>query len=493
VVAAVDLGSNSFHMIVARLQGGVLRVLDRHREMVRLADGLDERHLLSIDAQWRALACLRRFGQRLRELDSGNVRAVGTNTFRAADNTADFISQAEQALGHPIDIISGVEEARLIYLGVASSMKGSEGRRLVVDIGGGSTEVIIGQALEARQMNSFYMGCVSLSQRYFPGGKIREKRMLAAETAAKQELEPVEYQYRPAHWDEALGASGTIKAAASIAFENGWCTEEKTITRQALQQLRNALLEAGHVDNLKLKGLSEERKPVIPGGIAVLRAVFSVLGIDTMRVASGALREGLLHDLVGRMHHEDVREQSVQALATRCGVDAAQAGRVQETAALLLGKVAGEWKLRDEELGRMLHWAAALHECGMMVAYNQYHKHGEYIIRNATLGGFSQQEQLLLAMLVRAHRRRFPVEDISKLPARWGKQATRLAILLRLAVTLNRGRSDAQLPDFRVSAGKTRITMKIPESWIDFHPLTKADLALEADYLAAIGYRLTYT
>ena len=492
IVAAVDLGSNSFHMIVARLQEGVLRVVDRHREMVRLADGLDERNMLSIDAQWRALACLRRFGQRLRELDSGSVRAVGTNTFRAADNAAEFIGQAEQALGHPIDIISGVEEARLIYLGVARSMKGSEGRRLVVDIGGGSTELIIGQAQESQQMNSFYMGCVSLSQRFFPGSKISEKRMLAAETAAKQELEPFENRYRSAHWDEALGASGTIKAAAAIALENGWCDEEKTITRQALKQVRNALIEAGHVDNLKLRGLSEERKPVITGGVAVLRAVFSVLEVETMRIASGALREGLLYDLVGRLQHEDVRVQSVQALAARCGVDTAQAGRVRMTASLLHDMVAGDWKLRKEELEHMLEWSAALHECGMMVAYNQYHKHGEYIIQNANLDGFTQKEQQLLAVLVRAHRRRFPVEDIAALPERWQKQATRLAILLRIAFTLNRGRSDMQLPQFSVSAGKHRISLDIPESWLDFHPLTKADLASEADYLAAIGYKLSF-
>jgi exopolyphosphatase/guanosine-5'-triphosphate,3'-diphosphate pyrophosphatase len=405
----------------------------------------------------------------------------------------EFIGQAEQALGHPIDIISGMEEARLIYLGVASSMKGSDDRRLVVDIGGGSTELVIGQALETQQMNSFYMGCVSISQRFFPGGKITEKRMLAAELAAKQELEPVEYQYRSAHWEEALGASGRIKAAASIALENGWCDEERTVTRQALKQVRNALIEAGHVDSLKLKGLSDERKPVIPGGIAVLRAVFSVLKVETMRVASGALREGLLYDLVGRMQHEDVREKSVQALARRCGVDEAQAGRVCKTAMMLHGMVARAWKLQEEELEHMLGWSAMLHECGMMVAYNQYHKHGEYIIQNANLGGFSQQEQQLLAVLVRAHRRKFPQEDIIALPERWKKQAVRLAILLRIAVTLNRGRSDVQLPGFTVSVGKSKIDMNIPESWLDFHPLTKADLASEADYLATIGYKLRFT
>lgn len=491
VVAAVDLGSNSFHMIVARLEGGVLRIIDRHREMVRLADGLDDRQLLSIDAQWRALACLRRFGQRLRELDSGDVRAVGTNTFRAADNTAEFIGQAEQALGHPIDIISGMEEARLIYLGVARSQKGGDERRLVVDIGGGSTELILGQALEARQMNSFYMGCVSLSQRFFPDGEFSEKRMLRAETAAKQELEPVEYQYRPARWDIALGASGTIKATARIAFENGWCDEENTISKRALKQIRAALLAAGQLDRLKLKGLSDERKPVIAGGIAILRAIFSVLKIDSMRIAAGALREGLLHDLVGRIQHEDIREQSVQALATRSGVDEAQASRVRKTVLMLYDMAGDAWKLRDSSLVQMLAWSATLHECGMMVAYNQYHKHGDYIIRNANLYGFSQQEQQLLATLVRAHRRKFPRDDVRALPERWRKQATRLAILLRLAVTLNRSRSDVQLPEFNISVSKSVIMLDIQADWLDLHPLTKADLASEAEYLAAVGYKLT--
>ena len=461
VLAAIDLGSNSFHMVVARLEHGRLSVLDRIREMVRLGAGLDENGHLSQAAADRALDCLRRFRERLQSLNAESVRAVGTNTLRRARDRDAFLARASAALGHPIDVISGVEEARLVYLGAAHDLPADADERLVVDIGGGSTELILGHAMEAQQMNSFYMGCVSLSQRFFPGGKISEKRMLAAETAAKQELEPVEYQYRSAHWDEALGASGTIKAAASIALENGWCAEEKTITRQALKLVRKGLLEAGHVDNLKLKGLSDERQPVIPGGIAVLRAIFSVLGIDTMRVASGALREGLLHDLVGRMQHEDVRDQSVQALATRCGVDEAQAGRVQKTAALLRQMVARDWKLRDEELEHMLDWSAMLHECGMMVAYNQYHKHGEYIIHNANLGGFSQQEQQLLAVLVRAHRRKFPVDDINALPERWKKQATRLAILLRIAVTLNRGRSDVQLPEFKARVGKGKIEMNI--------------------------------
>ena len=490
MVAAVDLGSNSFHMIVARMENGALRVIDRHREMVRLADGLDNQHMLSDEARWRALGCLRRFGQRLRDLDSGDVRAVGTNTFRAADNAAEFLGQAEQALGHPIDIISGVEEARLIYNGVAHALKKQDERRLVVDIGGGSTELILGEGMEAQRMNSFYMGCVNMSQRYFSDGTINEQRMQLAETAAKQELEPVEHEYHEARWDRALGASGTVKMAARIAFENGWCEEQGVITKRALKQIRRSLIEAGHLDKLKLKGLVEQRLPVVCGGIAILRVVFSVLEIDEMRVSSGALREGLLHDLIGRLQHHDVRDHSVSLLASRCKVDQAQAERVRAMAMLLYEQAAPDWKLAEESLEQMLGWAAQLHECGMMVAYNQYHKHGAYVITNANMNGFSQQEQELLAVLVRAHRRKVPPGEFKAQPQRWAKQALRLAILLRIAVTLNRGRTDIGLSQLELKVGKNSIELILQSDWLDFHPLTKADLLTEAEYLTGIGYRL---
>ena len=490
IIAAVDLGSNSFHMVVARMENGVARIIDRHREMVRLADGLDSQHMLSSEASWRALGCLRRFGQRLRELDSEDVRAVGTNTFRAADNAAEFLEKAEQALEHPIDIISGVEEARLIYNGVARSLDGGDERRLVVDIGGGSTEIILGQGLEAQQMNSFYMGCVSMSKRYFGDGIITEQRMKQAETAARQELEPMGHIYHESKHDSALGSSGTAKAAACIAFENGWCEEQSVISKRALKQIRKTLIDAGHIDNIKLKGLTEQRTPVVCGGTAIMRAVFSVLGIDMMRVTAGALREGILYDLVGRLQHDDVRDHSVKSLAIRCNVDEAQANRVREIALLLYKMVAGSWKLDDESLEQMLGWAAHLHESGMMIAYNQYHKHGEYVIRNANLHGFSRQEQQLLAELVRAHRRKFPISEIRSLPQRWSKQALRLAILLRIAVTLNRSRTEIELPQIDASVRKNDLTLKVPADWLDFHPLTRADLASEADYLSAIGYGL---
>jgi exopolyphosphatase/guanosine-5'-triphosphate,3'-diphosphate pyrophosphatase len=478
-------------MIVARMEGGALRIIDRHREMVRLADGLDTQHMLSDEARWRALGCLRRFGQRLRDLHSRDVRAVGTNTFRAADNASEFLAQAEQALGHPIDIISGVEEARLIYDGVARSLKKLDERRLVIDIGGGSTELILGQGLAAQRMNSFYMGCVNMSRRYFDDGVIDEQRMQQAELAAKQELAPVVHEYHEARWDRALGASGTVKSAARIAFENGWCDEQGVISKRALKQIRKALIEAGHLDKITLKGLAEQRIPVVCGGIAILRAVFSVLAIDEMRVSTGALREGLLHDLVGRLQHHDVRDHSVSLLATRCNVDQEQAERVRAMAMKLYEQVAPDWKLAEESLAQMLGWAALLHECGMMVAYNQYHKHGAYMICHANMNGFSQQEQQLLAVLVRSHRRKVPLGEFKSQPQRWSKQSLRLAILLRIAVTLNRGRTDSGLGQLDVVAGKNSIELILPSDWLDFHPLTKADLLTEADYLATVGYSLT--
>ncbi len=477
-------------MIVSRLENDALRIIDRLREPVRLAEGLDESNELSSEAQWRALAALRRFGQRLRELDSEDVRAVGTNTFRAADNATGFLVQAEQALGHPIDIISGIEEARLIYLGVAHSLGIGSERRLVVDIGGGSTELIIGQELEALHMNSFYMGCVTMSQRYFPDGVVTAKAMSKAETFARQELEPVEASYRGEHWDTAIGASGTIKAAASIAHASGWCEEEGRITRSALKKLKKALLDAGRVESLDLKGLSESRKPVLPGGVAILRAVFSTLNIESMQIATGALREGLLYDLIGRIQHRDVRDGSVQALAMRCATDQAQAVRVRETALKLMDFVKEDWDLLDEELAQMLGWSALLHECGMMVAYNQYHKHGAYIVNNANLAGFTQQEKQLLAVLVRAHRRKFPVTEIKSLPERWQQQAMRLAILLRIAVTLNRGRADMPLQTITIIASKNSVTLNVSHDWLDSHPLTRVDLKSEAAYLSAINYKL---
>ncbi len=486
LVAAVDLGSNSFHMIVAQVSNSSLHVLDRLQEMVRLAGGLDARDRLSPVARRRAIECLARFGQRLRGFPPGAVRAVGTNTLRRMHDAERFLVDAERALGHPIEIIAGREEARLIYQGMAQSRPDDGKRRLVLDIGGGSTELILGEGREPLAMESLHMGCVVLSRAHFADGRITAKAMRRAETAARLELQPVESQFRRG-WEIAIGTSGTIRAIRAVLRGQGWTQGE--ITRPALLQLREAILDAGHVDDLDLSGLNPERAPVFPGGVAVLIAVFDALGISQMQVADGALREGLLYDLVGRLTHHDVRERTVNALAARFRADTSQAERVARTAADCFRQVAKIWEL-DAEQARLLDWAARLHEIGLVVAHNQYHKHGAYMVEKADLPGFSWQEQQLLATLIRAHRRKFPADVFAALPVATQPSARRLSILLRLAVLLHRGRHDIDLKGLRVRVAGRVVQVRFARGWLRRHPLTQADLDQEIQWLKAAGVRL---
>jgi exopolyphosphatase/guanosine-5'-triphosphate,3'-diphosphate pyrophosphatase len=489
-VAAVDLGSNSFHLIVARHQGGELVVVDRLREMVQLASGLTASRRIDARSRKRALDCLQRFGQRLHHVPRHGVRAVGTNTLRIARNAADFLAQAEVALGHPIETISGMEEARLIYLGVAHSLANPASRRLVVDVGGGSTELIVGEQFQPIRMDSLYLGCVTLSRAAFPDGEIDSARWRRAELLALQEFEPVQASYRGLHWEEAVGASGTVRSIHAVVEAAGWSKEG--ITPKALERVRDALLRAGHVDRLRLTGVSPERRTVFPGGVALVMAAFESLGIERMRQAEGALREGLLHDLVGRIRAEDVRSRSVAALAERYHVDGAQAARVEQTALRLLSRVAATWDLTDREPRQLLAWAAQLHEIGLDIAHQHYHKHGEYVVAQSDLAGFSREEQRLLATLVRAHRRKFPVAVLAQLPRPRAREIERLAILLRLAVVLHRSRGPERIPDPTLEAGKRSLQLRFPGSWLAGKPLTRADLEQEQAYLEAGGFRLGF-
>jgi len=490
-VAAVDLGSNSFHLIVARLGPGELKTMDRLKEMVRLAGGLRPDKTLDPDTQERALACLERFGQRLRDLPPARVRAVGTNTLRSARGAEDFLARAEAALGHPIEVVAGVEEARLIYLGVAHSLAvAPDRRRLVMDIGGGSTELIVGAGYAPGRMESLYMGCVSLTRNHFAEGKLSAKAFRRAETAARQELEPHEQAFRAMGWDEAVGASGTIRAAAKVAEANGWT--EGGLTAGALERMTAAMSDLGKVEKLdKLKGLSTDRAPVFAGGVAILRAAFDALGIEHMQVADGALREGLLHDLVGRIRHEDVRETSVHALQQRYHADEVHARRVADTAAAALAQAAPSWSLPADWAEPYLRWAALLHEIGLDIAHSGYHKHGAYVLDNADMLGFTQQEQDLLAALVRSHRRKFNGKAFCGLPERWQVPARRLAVLLRLAVVLHRNRSPEPLPGLTLTARGDRLHLGFPAGWLDDHPLTRADLEQEAGFLGDADFTLT--
>lgn len=491
-VAAVDLGSNSFHMMVARAQGeGELKIIDRLREPIRLAAGLDADKRLTAESQARALACLSRFGQRLRDIPAERVRVVGTNTLRRMKRSAEFLAAAELALGHSVETISGREEARLVFGGVTHGMGRNDPRRLVVDIGGGSTEIIIGRGTRPRLMESVALGCVVHTQRYFDDGQITRARFRKARLAARIELEFLERRYRQAGWDTAIGASGTVRGVWRVMMAQGWCDAQ--ITRGGLDKLVDLVIDRGQVARIDFEALREDRRPVFVGGLAVLAAVFDALDIKQMATSERALREGLVYDLLGRLSDQDVRSEAVDALATRYAVEMRQAEDIRHTAMKLLDQVADPWGLDARSSATFLQWAAKLHEIGLVIAHAGYHKHSEYILRHGDLQGFSQTDQQLLAVLVRLHRGRFSAGALADVPVDWREPLQRLAILLRLAVLLHRSRSPGLRPPVMASPlprGRGLALSFRRANWLDEHPLTRADLEMEAEFLSAAGFKL---
>ena len=488
VLAAVDLGSNSFHMVVARHAHGQLTIVDRLREMVCLAAGLDEQGRLSKEATDRALGALQRFGQRLREMRAESVRVVGTNTLRKARRKAGFLERAREILGHPIEIISGIEEARLIYAGVTQTMPLEPDRRLVVDIGGGSTECIIGEGYEPRMLESLYMGCVALSLEHFPDGRMAAKRFARAVVACEVELEPIQLRFRGLGWQHAAGSSGSVRAVGEALREMDPALQ--AITRDGMAELADRLVAAGNVRAAGLTSITEERWPVFPGGLAILTAVFNSLGIESMRVADGALREGLLYDMVGRYTDEDARLRSVRSFAARFHVDTEQAERVERSAVDFLGQVAEAWSLTEPLAEDAVRWAARLHEIGLDISHSSHHKHAAYLLENADLPGFPREEQRLLACLVGSHRRKVALERTEELVPPWHTKSIYLVVLLRLAVLLHRGRSRVPLPAIRLAPRGRSLEIRCPRGWLREHALTMADLAQEVEFLRAVNFRL---
>ena len=489
MLAAIDLGSNSFHMVVAKMVNDQIQIVDQYKEMVRLGGGLDKRQRITTKARKTALECLKRFGQRVSGFPEENVRIVGTNTLRKAKNAAQFIHAAEEAVGYPVEVISGREEARLIYLGVAHFLPSTPGNRLVVDIGGGSTEVIIGHHFQTLQRESLHMGCVSMTQRFFSDGKISRANWNKAVTHAMLELRPLLKVYRDLGWDLAVGASGTLKSVAQVQEAMGW-SEHGLITRAGMKKLKNAILKFDAVNALSLNGLSERRQPVFVGGAAIVQALFDAFDLETMQPSRGALREGVLYDLAGRRHHQDVRGRTIDDLVRRFNVDSAQAERVMR---LLLQII----ELDDDRLGlsqseiAMLLWAAELHELGRAVAHSHYHRHGAYLIEHADLPGFSRREQHFLAELIRNQRRKVqPVEGMDK---RDLGSFFKLLVLLRLALILCRERTDEPARIETVSwVEKGKLRVKFESGWLKTRPLTKVDLEEESRYLkeAGLGLRI---
>ncbi|MGH8655230.1 MAG: exopolyphosphatase [Gammaproteobacteria bacterium] len=478
--------------MVAEAVEGRLRIVDKLREMVRLAGGLNENNRLTEEVMQSAVACLERFGQRLIGIPAHGVRAVGTNTLRKAKNSGEFVRRAEAALGHKLDIITGFEEARLIYLGVSHCLEGDGvARRLVIDIGGGSTELILGRQFEPERMESLHIGCVGISTRFFQDGALNESRMRAAEIAALQEFEGIQESFKGRGWDLAIGASGTILAVREIVLAQAW--SEDGIRASAMRRLRKALIAAGDLTKLELPSLQKERVPVFPGGFAILWAAFQALGIERIQVSDGALREGLLYDLQGRIHEQDVREHTVSDLLSRYEINRAQAERVAATALYLYEIVADDWKIREQAHALCLRWSGFLHQLGMSISHSQHHKHGAYLLENLDMPGFSKGEQQFLATLVRAHRRKFPVDEIKEIPKQSAEAMRRLCIILRLSALLHRSQNPKPLPLITAKVDESKIWLVFPPGWLDEHPLTRADLEQEAAYLEVAGYALKFS
>ena len=487
LLAAVDLGSNSFHMVVARYEHGEPRVIDRLRDSVRLAAGLRADGTLEPNRRDKALEWLARFGQRLRALSSKRVRAVATNTVRRLAQPASFLGPAEQALGHPIEVVSGREEARLIYLGVAHGIPESPHRRLVIDIGGGSTEFIIGQHFEALEKESLQMGCVASTLRFFRDGKLTQKRWKQAQTEIAVELQQFAADYRTQGWGDTIGSSGTIKAIGSVMQTAGWC--DTGVTWSGLERMRDAVLDCGSIERLRLPGLAEERAGVLPGGLAILEAAFVALDLKQMRICDTAMREGLLYDMIGRAEHRDPRAASIAALAQRYAVDRGHAARVEQTALALFDQVSDDWQLGSAERD-WLSWAARIHEIGLAIAHSQHHVHGAYIIENSDLAGFARHEQQVLAAILRSHRRKPDEAVLRALPERLRRPTARVTTLLRLAVLLQRGRAADPAPPIELAADDKLVQLRLARSWLDAHPLTRADLEQERDYLKQFDLKL---
>jgi exopolyphosphatase/guanosine-5'-triphosphate,3'-diphosphate pyrophosphatase len=486
-IAAVDLGSNSFRLEIGRVVNEQIYSLDSLKETVRLASGLSRQKLLGDEAQQRGLETLGRFAERLRGFTPEMVRAVATNTLRVAKNASQFIRQAEAVLGFPIEVIGGREEARLIYIGVAHAIPPGRGKRLVIDIGGGSTEFAIGRKIEPLLMESLFMGCVSHTLRFFPDGKVDKKRFVKAEIAAAREIEAIARKYREFGWNEAVASSGTAKAVADILETNSLNPKGVSgISSAGLDKLKAQLLCAGSVGAMKLDGLRSDREPVFAGGLAILSAVFSVLGLTRVSYADGALRLGVLYDLLGRRHQVDIRDSTARQFMRRYQVDGRQAERVGQAALWLLGRLVDLSLPCHENEQRVLRWAADLHEIGLSIAHTGFHKHGAYILGSADMPGFSRKDQERLSLLVLGQRGK-----LEKLPLIASDDPLwRQIFCLRLAVLLYRPRDDQALPPMRAQQSSTGFQIELPAQWLQKNPLTAGALADESAAWRQVGWEL---
>lgn len=486
LLAAIDLGSNSFHLIVARVEHGELRPVEALAEKVQLGAGLEDDHL-SAEAIARGLDCLARFGQLLGSVEPERIRIVATHTLRVARNRRDFTRPARELLGTPVDVIYGREEARLVYLGVAHTLSDDAQSRLVIDIGGGSTELIIGERFEPLSLESLQMGCVSYSREFFPDGAISAERFQSAYNRARLELSYIRQQYHSGRWAECVGSSGTLQAIEGILNQYGW--SGGGIDAPGLAKLEKKLLTFKRFDTIKLRGLSAQRRNVIVAGVAITRALFDVLGIREMRTSPGALREGVIYDLMGRLSHEDVRERTINALMQRYSVDPEAAAIVEKRARMLFQATRKAWGLAATDWD-LLHRAAFTLDVGKAISHKHYNRHSAYLLLNADLPGFSQEEQEQLALLARCHRAKLEPTLWADFPETEVPRLLRLIALLRLAFLFKHVEQLERLPAFRIRTGKRSLKLTFPDDWLAQHPLTAWELDQEQAVLEKHGIKL---
>lgn len=480
-IAAIDLGSNSFHMVIARIVNGALQVLGRLKQRVHLADGLDSNNMLSEEAMERGIACLALFAERLQGFPAENVCIVSTHSLRQAANAEEFLKRAAKVIPYPIEIISGHEEARLIFMGVAHTQP-EKGRKLVIDIGGGSTEMVIGEDFDPLLVESRRMGCVSFARQFFPNGTISKDNFQRARLAAAQKLENMAWQYRIQGWQAALGASGSIKAAHEVLIALG--EKDGLITPERLELLRSEVLKYKRFSELTLPGLSEDRQAVFVPGLSILCGVFDALAIKQLRLSDGALREGVLYEMEGRFRHQDIRSRTARSLAEHYNIDREQAQRVLSTVQQLYAQwMAQNSKLVHPQLEALLNWAAMLHEVGLSINHSGMHRHSAYILQNTNLPGFNQEQQLLLATLVRFHRKGVKLDELPRLTLFKKKQYIPLIQILRLATLLNNQRQSTTTPEsLELETDGFHWILRFPKGYLQQNNLVQLDVEKEQSY-----------
>jgi exopolyphosphatase/guanosine-5'-triphosphate,3'-diphosphate pyrophosphatase len=468
LLAAIDLGSNSFRLEIGRLDSGHIQRVEYIKEAVRQGGDLDQDRNLTAEAIDRGIRCLARFGERLQGFDTNHVRAVATQTLREANNREVFIKLAKKALGFDVEVISGVEEARLIYQGVSRFLPQSNERRLVIDIGGRSTEFILGQGFTSQHTASLHVGSVAWSLKHFGSGDLTENAFTRAEIAAESIFDTLGVNFNNKHWDVAYGASGTVGAIADVLVQYGRPAD--TITKEGLLWLRDELLRAKHTDKLRLLGLKEDRKAVIAGGLSIMLGAFDFLKIETLNVAKGALRHGLLYDMLARDNEMvDLRNASVQRLARKFAVDEKHAATVAEVATKLFEKISEDVQFASNEQqtqARKLHWAGLLHEVGGIISPIDVNLHGAYILEHAEPQGFAQSELHCLSLLILGHRGK-----LKRLEADFSNPILVMQLAcLRIAVILCHARIMPNLRGIQLRYHNNAIQLSLPKTWPEKYP-----------------------